>query len=187
MPFARGKSALHETDMPPTDGYTSPDEIPQTYWWEDPRFDRDTMRLVAACDKKSVVLEGDEIHAYKFAENEWRTPGTKVEIVKVKGVSFYRENLKLALKAKSTRAALVKDSGNKYDPNAIKVEVGDQNHQYHIGHLPMEYLNTIELARSEGLILRWGFYRDMPFANIAILIKTQEPFSPSSSPLISKS
>ena len=90
-------------------------------WYEDPVFDNEEE---VYCGK---TFKGEDWRRLQF----WKEQGM-ADLLSVAGTTFKREGIEKVVNMSHKTVQLVKEPDNRYDKNAIKVEVSGQ----HVGYVP---------------------------------------------------
>ena len=109
-------------------------------WFEDPCFDT----FEEAIDGKS--LRGDEWRSVMA----FKETCPKVSLIEVAGITFNQTSLKRAREMPGSCVQLVREPENKFDKDAIRVEINEQP----VGYIPKSKNKTVSLKRAA--VTRWG-------------------------------
>ena len=107
-------------------------------WYDDPCFDGEHI-----VDGK--VLRGDEWREYMRLKEEDQS----FRVLTVAGVTFRQAAIQTAIQDNDKSVSLLPEPDNKFDKNAVKVQIGAQ----HVGYVPRG--SKLSLS-PKGHVLKWS-------------------------------
>jgi HIRAN domain len=91
----------------------------------------------------------------------------RIHVIKVAGVSYRLDALQDDAFAPGRRLALVAESDNEHDPNAIGV--WDEGHRVQVGYVPAEIASELEADEWQAVSL-WQFFEDGQRGGLRVLL-----------------